>query len=340
MSVATSRRSVRSLRRWPHNEAVIRFRLGAGAASVRWAMSPVHEVVSLARLLTEPHRHPLYEQWLHRRRLRLAGLDLRALTVHMADGAYRPDFLDPSPRTQEPTFAEGLTALLATPTDAVRAELDDSSRGREPDVRRRLLDDPERARKEAAVAIRRLWRAVVEPEWPSMRQALRAETLHRALQVSREGLRTVTPRLHPSLTFDDDTLTVATDVDVEVDSSRGLVVVPSLFITDRVQCTTSEHWTPTVYYPAPGRYLWAAPAAPRSLDRLLGRTRSRILLALTTPLQTGVVARLLDISMPTASEHLTILREAGLIDTSRAGRTATHELTATGRALLGAAPPP
>ncbi len=302
-------------------------------------MSPIHEVVSLARLLTEPHRHPVYEQWLRRRRHRLAGLDLRALTVHMADGAYRPDFLDPSPRTDEPSFADGLADLLAAPTDEVYAELDDASRGRAAAVRRRLLDDPDRAKAEAAVAIRRLWQAVVEPEWPSMRQALRAEMLDRALQVSREGLRAVTPRLHPSLTFDAGTLTIATDVDVEVDSSGGLVVVPSLFITDRVQCTTSDHWTPTVYYPAPARYLWAAPTAARSLDRLLGRTRSKILVALGTPLQTGVVARLLDISMATASEHLTILREAGLIDTSRTGRTATHELTAVGRALLDAAPP-
>jgi DNA-binding transcriptional ArsR family regulator len=192
---------------------VIRYRLGAGAASVRWAMSPIHEVVSLAQLLTEPRRHPMYQQWLRRRQHRLAGLDLSALTVFMADGAYRPDCPD------------------------------------------------------------------------------------------------------------------------------GLLLIPSLFITDRVQCTTSDHWTPAIYYPAPGRYLWAAPPTPRSLDRLLGTTRSKILAALVTPLQTTVVAGLVGVTAPTASEHLATLRSAGLIDSSRSGRTVTHELTTAGRALLDAASP-
>ncbi|GMA20893.1 hypothetical protein MM440_00430 [Arsenicicoccus piscis] len=173
---------------------MIRYRLGAGAASVRWAMSPIHEVVSLARLLTEPQRHPLYAQWLRRRSHRLAGLDLTALTVYMGDGTYRPDFLDPSPICSEPTFEEGLDALLATPIEQVYAELVDATRGWEPRERHRMLDDPGRARSEAAAALRRLWRAGVEPEWPSMRQALRAEMLDRALQVSRESLRAVVPR--------------------------------------------------------------------------------------------------------------------------------------------------
>lgn len=318
---------------------MIRYRLGAGAAGVRWAMSPIHEVVSLARLLTEPQRHPMFHPWLRRRRHRLSGLDLTALTVFMADGAYRPDFLDPSPMSSEPTFDEGMDALLSTPADQVYAELADAAAGRGAETGRRLLGDPARTREEAADAVRRLWKAAVEPEWPSMRQALRAEMLDRALQVNREGLRTVLPRLHPSAACEGDTITVESAVDIDVDCPGGLILVPSLFITDRVQCTTSHHWAPAIYYPASGRYLWAAPPTPRSLDRLLGTTRSRILAALTTPLQTTVVAGLVSVTAPTASEHLAILRDAGLIDSTRAGRTATHELTAAGRALLEAASP-
>ncbi|MEU4574998.1 DUF5937 family protein [Nonomuraea sp. NPDC023979] len=318
---------------------MIRYRLGAGAAGVRWAMSPIHEVVSLARLLTEPRRHPMFHPWLRRRRDRLSGLDLGALTIFMADGAYRPDFLDPSPMSSEPSFEECVAALLATPLDQVRAELADAAIGREAGLGHRLLGDPGRVRAEAACAVRRLWKAAVEPEWPSMRQALRAEMLDRALQVNREGLREVLPRLHHSTALEGDTVTVASAVDVDVDCPDGLILVPSLFITDRVQCATSAHWAPAIYYPASGRYLWAAPATPRSLDRLLGTTRAGILAALVTPMQTGVVAGLVGVTAPTASEHLTVLRDAGLIDSSRAGRTATHELTDAGRALLAAASP-
>lgn len=317
---------------------MIRYRLGAGAASVRWAMSPIHEVVSLAQLLTEPHRHPLFHSWLRLRRLRLPLADLRALTVFMADGAYRPDFLDPSPMSSEPTFAEGMDALLAAPADQTYAELVDATTGRGTELRQ-LLEDPERARSEAADALRRLWKTAVEPEWPSMRQALRAEMLDRAIQVNREGLRAVLPRLHPSATCVGDTITVEKSVDIDVDCHEGLILIPSLFITDRMQCTTSAHWTPAIYYPASGRYLWSAPATARSLDRLLGVTRARILAALTTPLQTSVVARLVNVTPPTASEHLAVLRDAGLIDSSRSGRTATHELTQAGRTLLDTAAP-
>ncbi len=120
---------------------MIRYRLGAGAASVRWAMSPIHEVVSLAQLLTEPQRHAMFHPWLRRRHLHLTHPDLRALTVFMADGAYRPDFLDPSPMTSEPTFEEGMDALLAAPADQTYAELVDATRGRGADMGR-LLDDP------------------------------------------------------------------------------------------------------------------------------------------------------------------------------------------------------
>ena len=304
-------------------------------------MSPIHEVVSLAQLLTEPQRHPMFHSWLRRRRLRLSLPDLRALTVFMSDGAYRPDFLDPSPMSSEPTFEEGMAALLAAPAAQTYAELVDATTGRGAPVRRRMLDDPDRARSEAADALYRLWKAAVEPEWPSMRQALRAEMLDRALQVNREGLRAVLPRLHPSAACQGDTITVdkAVDIDVDCSEGQGLILVPSLFITDRIQCTTSDHWTPTIYYPASGRYLWSAPATARSLDRLLGGTRSRILAALTTPLQTTVVARLVNVAPPTASEHLAVLRDAGLIDSVRSGRTTTHELTEAGRTLLDAALP-
>jgi len=301
-------------------------------------MSPIHEVVSLAQLLTEPHRHPLFHSWLRRRRLRLPLGDLRALTVFMAEGAYRPDFLDPSPMSSEPTFAEGMDALLAAPADQTYAELIDATTGRGTKLRQ-LLEDPDRARSDAADALRRLWKTAVEPEWPSMRQALRAEMLDRAIQVNREGLRAVLPRLHPSATCEGETITVEKVVDIDVYCPEGLILIPSLFITDRMQCTTSAHWTPAIYYPASGRYLWSAPTTARSLDRLLGVTRSKILAALTTPLQTSVVAQLVNVTPPTASEHLTILRGAGLIDSIRSGRTTTHELTQAGRDLLHTASP-
>ncbi|MFF7887595.1 DUF5937 family protein [Streptomyces sp. NPDC020794] len=136
-------------------------------------------------------------------------------------------------------------ALLATPTDQAYAELVDATMGRGAEMGRRLLDDPDRARSEAADAVCRLWKAAVEPEWPSTRQALRAEMLDWAIQVDREGLRAVLPRLHHSAACEGDSITVESTVDV--DCPEGLILVPSLFITDRLPCATSDNWTPTIY---------------------------------------------------------------------------------------------
>ncbi|WP_438453042.1 hypothetical protein [Streptomyces asiaticus] len=116
---------------------------------------------------------------------------------------------------------------LATPTDQVHAELVDATTGRGAEMGRRLLDDTDRARSEATDAVRRLWKAAVEPEWPSMRQALRAEMLDRAIQVNREGLRAVLPRLHHSAACEGDTITVESTVDIDLDCPEGLILVPS-----------------------------------------------------------------------------------------------------------------
>jgi DNA-binding transcriptional ArsR family regulator len=261
-------------------------------------------------------------------------VDLSALTVFMGDGLYRPDFLDPSPLPGESTFEEGMAGLLAAPIDQVHAELVDATRRSAPDVRRRLLADPAVTRTRAAEAVGRLWKVAVEPEWPAMRRALRGELLDRAVQVNQDGLAAVLPRLHPSIGYDGDTVTVESALDIVVGSARGLILVPSLFITDRVQCATSDHWSPAIFYPASSRYLWSTPPTPPSLGRLLGTTRARILACLSTPAQTTVVARRVGVTAATASEHLAVLREARLIHSNRVGRTVTHELTPPGRALL------
>ncbi|MGW1128031.1 winged helix-turn-helix domain-containing protein [Streptomyces sp. NPDC002526] len=51
------------------------------------------------------------------------------------------------------------------------------------------------------------------------------------------------------------------------------------------------------------------------------------------------MAGLVSVTPPTASEHLAILRDAGLVERSRAGRAAVYELTEAGHTLLAAASP-
>jgi DNA-binding transcriptional ArsR family regulator len=71
------------------------------------------------------------------------------------------------------------------------------------------------------------------------------------------------------------------------------------------------------------------------LRRLFGRTRALVLRTLSDRVRTtGEIARTLDISMASASEHASLLRAAGLVASERCGNTVRHGLTPLGLELL------
>ena len=72
----------------------------------------------------------------------------------------------------------------------------------------------------------------------------------------------------------------------------------------------------------------------QALTELLGRTRAATLRATAGGCSTTELARRVGISPAGASQHATVLRKAGLIDTRRNGLSVVHDLTPTGRALL------
>ena len=71
-----------------------------------------------------------------------------------------------------------------------------------------------------------------------------------------------------------------------------------------------------------------------SLPALLGRTRAVVLSRIEDGCTSRELARRSGISAPSASQHTAVLREAGLIDTSRRGQAVVHTLTPLGAALL------
>lgn len=73
----------------------------------------------------------------------------------------------------------------------------------------------------------------------------------------------------------------------------------------------------------------------RDIGRLLGRTRTSVLLALTQQAHsTTSLAAELGLPLSGASQHVSVLRDAGLVSTTRqSGRTA-HSATPLGRRLV------
>lgn len=125
----------------------------------------------------------------------------------------------------------------------------------------------------------------------------------------------------------------------------GIVLVPSAFCA-RTIVVDDVVPQPVVTYPAGhdqpllrATTFASRPAAHRSsraVSALLGRTRSAVLntIAENPGCSTKQLAALAGIAPASASEHATVLREAGLINTGRDRNAVVHNLTDLGLALL------
>ncbi|MFD0569757.1 ArsR/SmtB family transcription factor [Kitasatospora gansuensis] len=92
---------------------------------------------------------------------------------------------------------------------------------------------------------------------------------------------------------------------------------------------------PTVRDPLAGARLWSEdPTARQSLTALLGRTRAAALDIVTEGCTTTELARRLNVSPASASQHATVLRNAHLITTQRRGGAVLHTITPLGIDLL------
>lgn len=246
-------------------------------------------------------------------------------------GRYRPDFLDPPSTGQRDTIEDGLRALADTPREQVMAELCDALGTTRPD----LLSAPESFQRQCAAAIQHVWRAILAAEWPALKLVVDSDLLHRGAVLTQGGVVQLLDGLHENVHLHQDTVEVQHAMDIDVDCRRGPLLVPTVFITDRVQCVTADHWPPTIYYPATGAWwLWDPPPAPSAIGPLLGTRRAQILASLVVPRTTAGVAETVKTAPSTASEHLTVLRDAGLVARRRHGRQVVHTRTHLGDSLI------
>ena len=129
---------------------------------------------------------------------------------------------------------------------------------------------------------------------------------------------------------------------------QGVLLVPSVFC-DRTIVDDTGGRRPTVSYPVglagqPLRRLTAfaserpTPRSATAVSALLGTTRSAVLniIAEHPGCSTKELAGLAGIAPASASEHATVLREAGLVQTVRHRNLAVHSATVLGVALLDA----
>ncbi|MFL6118729.1 DUF5937 family protein [Actinophytocola sp.] len=322
-------------------DLTITFRI-TDPASCRWAISPLRETLSAVRLLTQPHRQGYHQPWLRAVAPALSDLDLTPLLQVMPRG-YNPDFLMPAPSGPTAVFEEELALVRGTPVARVRAELARCMREqhgrRPPPPAQALVDHPVRARTLLADTLDACWRRLVAPSWPRIRDVLEGDITHRTRRLADGGLAAVLGDLHPRIRWQHPTLVVDHPSTGYRDVEAGLVLMPSAFEWPNVGVILDKPWLPTIDYPARGiAALWEpSPDPSAALARLLGGTRAALLAALTEPTSTTGLARRCALPNSTVSEHLTVLREAGLITTHRVGRYLHHTRTPLGTQLAAPA---
>jgi hypothetical protein len=125
----------------------------------------------------------------------------------------------------------------------------------------------------------------------------------------------------------------------------GIALMPSMFVGQ----VPHVHWNPNDPTAAPWlvlpptdsrmglRHLWDNPR-PRgaALAALVGRNRAAVLRTIADGCSTTELADRVGISLAAASQHASVLRDAGLITTCRQGSAVLHVLTPLGAELLHA----
>lgn len=312
-------------------------------ARVRFAYSHLWELSESLRVLTGPGGSALHIPWVRAVRPRLRAGDFPMLRALTRPFGYIVDFLTPPPTTPLPDLPAELDAVRNTPPDVVCAEILQYLKVHRiapvPDALRPLLDTPEAALPRLVDELVAYWDAALADVWPRLSALLEGDVLRRSRRLTTGGAAALFADLHPAVCWTGDRLRIdhAWDGGERLDG-RGLLLVPGVFCWPDVRVLVGGSYQPGVLYPAAGvATLWeqAPPPPPGALGTLLGGTRAAVLAGLDEPASPTELARRLDVTPGAISQHLGILRDAGLVTPHRTGRHVRYSRTPLGNALAG-----
>jgi DNA-binding transcriptional ArsR family regulator len=319
--------------------------------------SPVIETSGSAALLRRATTDPFVRRWRVRAAQALGPAAAQIMQVVTANALLLSDLLHRHALTAN-SYEDALEAFLITPKPIIRRDLahifdlsPEAARGVD------LYDGNRNAMEAAAANLLRYHRAVIDPQWQnSVRHGHAVFTAHRH-HLAENGVDWLLRNLHPNVHWDPPVLTIYPGCpnDHRLGScpyhfihelhrdfflqGRGLVLVPSLFAPFISFGFPDFDDRPAVLiYPANSdRTALEGPGLrrPGQLGPLLGATRAAVMDALGgQPRSTSELARVVGISLASASQHAAVLRSARLISSTRQGGSVIHSITASGAALL------
>lgn len=244
---------------------------------------------------------------------------------------YFPDFLTPEAGLNG--FESGVQDVVRTPAARIRRDLERLAAAGRVETQVQLDGPAEMASLERA--LERYRQIALEPIWDRVRAAVEADLTQRRQLLATCGVEGLLIGFGPAVRWTGSVMEIAdyrTDRDLHLDG-RGITFIPSYFKTaGRPIGLADPDLPPVLVYPIERL---AGPAGrPGALAELIGRTRASVLDAAAQGGTTGEVARRLGISAASASQHMSVLREAGLVLSVREGNRVRHLPTALGRAFL------
>jgi DNA-binding transcriptional ArsR family regulator len=279
----------------------------------------------------------------HLRADRPATAALPLLRTLIPAAGYIPDFLTPVPAGGE--LSAALDLVRGTPRDRLATELARLA-GNRPGAP--AAADTAAGRgglRPLTTALAAYHRAAVAPYWSHIRAAVGHDVALRARALMEGGTQALLNGLRPMAEWKAPVLEVDYPVDRDLHlGGRGLLLVPSYFCWRRPTGLADPDLPPVLVYPIAKDPLDAVSgpdAARGGLARLLGRTRAAVLdeVARADGRTTSEVATAVNVSLPSVSYQIGVLRDSGLIATRRAGRYALHTVTPLGLRLLSADTP-
>ncbi|MGW0819807.1 ArsR/SmtB family transcription factor [Streptomyces sp. NPDC002845] len=308
---------------------------------------PLWELAGSMHRLQSRRGRWAFAQWYDtaRHELREQGLERPISTQLMplySRGVYFPDFLTPVQAADG--LKSGIEAILEAHPRRIAAEIGQLSRsGAEPPRWTAELPSKQ-GRQELARMLRTYHTAVIEPHWERIQARIEAERTVRFRALMTGGVEGMLADLGPTMRWESPVLYVkypAEDRDLHL-NGRGLRLVPSYFSWGAPVSFADPDLQPVLCYPVfqepPASAFPADDGSPgKALTALLGQARAAVLRTAASGATTGEMARAIGVSASSASRHATVLRDAGLITSSRHGASVLHTLTPVGASVLRAA---
>ncbi|MFB9905626.1 ArsR/SmtB family transcription factor [Allokutzneria oryzae] len=248
-----------------------------------------------------------------------------------------PDFL----LSRRPELGAALEELAAVPAERIRAELAFHGQPLAPWVRELGADD-RAARTILLKAVETGFRSLVGARWNDIVATAQTDLAQRGRVLLHQGLAKAIASLPSTISHSGRFVDVDGSLDRGVPVANGLDFVPSCLMPVTLVIPARAREPVTVVYPVPPATPRIRPGRPSadSLSALVGARRAAILRATAVPRGTTELAEQAGVSLSSASEHASALRNAGLIRTVRAGRKVLHTATDLGSSLVTACDPP